>query len=160
MFRAVWLDRALVDCSTLCRSSTGFLGFSAFHGSSSQTSASTSATAPAPSFAAPPSSSARRTAGAVVVAPVYSGEDSDLNVSFKRLTKKDSVTKLKALSELRELLPSRSKELVAGCLPYWSYIYPKLCMENDPRVREAAHVTFAELVRPQRVFYDACCTGV
>jgi hypothetical protein len=77
---------------------------------------------------------------------VYSGEDSELNVSFRRLSKKEVITKLKALAELRELLPSRTKEIVQGCLPYWAYIYPKLCIENDSRVREAAHTTFAELV--------------
>ncbi len=73
-----------------------------------------------------------------------------MNVAFRRLSKKESVTKLKALGELRDLVPTRPKDVIAGCLPFWAYVYPKLCLENDPRVREAAHNTFGEVVKVLR----------
>jgi hypothetical protein len=132
------------------RSTGAFLGFSAFTsgaGAASTPPASAAVPAASPADAPVSTSASKRTAGSVLVTPMYGGDDSDLNVCFRRLSKKESVTKLKALGELRELMPSRTKEVVAGCLPYWSYIYPKLCIENDARVREAAHTTFAELVR-------------
>jgi hypothetical protein len=127
-----------------CRRSSGGGGFKGFASFSTAAVPSSVAVA-APTVAVHAGSSSVFSSG--VVCPVYSGEDSTLNVAFRRLSKKESVTKLKALAELRELMPSRSKEVVLGCLPFWAYIYPKLCLENDCRVREAAHQTFAEFVR-------------
>jgi hypothetical protein len=46
-------------------------------------------------------------------------KDSELNVVFKKLHKKDSVTKSKALQELSALFESRSSEELAEVLPAW-----------------------------------------
>lgn len=97
-----------------------------------------------------------RPAGTVDVAPVYSSEDSDLNVAFRRVGKKDSVTKVKALSELITAFPSRPRDLLLACVPHWAYLFPKLCLDTDRRVRIAAFQAFAELVR---VLFTVCSIG-
>lgn len=79
-------------------------------------------------------------------APTYNGDDSDLNVSFRRLGKKDGVTKVKALLELQAGFPSRSKDALKAVLPFWSYAFPRLCLDADRRVREATFHAFATLV--------------
>lgn len=68
-------------------------------------------------------------------------------MSFRRLGKKDSVTKVKALGELAAGFPSRPSAIVAGVLPFWAYAFPRLCLDTDRRVREAGFAAFVELVR-------------
>ena len=87
-----------------------------------------------------------------VATPFYTGEDADLKVVCKRLSKKDGVTKHKALLELAQLVHARSSSstgpssssssLVEGLVPYWLYVYPRLVLlEDDRRVREAVFST-------------------
>ena len=95
-----------------------------------------------------------------IATPFYTGEDADLKVVCKRLSKKDGVTKHKALLELAQLVktrsassslspssalsssPSTSSSLVEGLVPFWLYVYPRLVvLEDDRRVREAVFST-------------------
>lgn len=49
-----------------------------------------------------------------------------------------SITKLKALTDLVDLLKDRPASTVDGLLPFWLYIFPRLVLlDNDRRVREA-----------------------
>lgn len=78
--------------------------------------------------------------------PFYTGGDADFLVVFKRLGKKDAMTKHKALLELARLIKSSGSELsssvVEGLLPYWVHVYPRLVLlENDRRVREVLFST-------------------
>lgn len=66
---------------------------------------------------------------------------------MRKVTKRDATTKLKALSELAELLPSRDRGVLRGFLPAWAYTYTSLCMHNDRRVRAAAQGVTDGLVR-------------
>lgn len=68
-------------------------------------------------------------------------------MALKKVGKKDVTTKLKALGELREIFDAREPPVLREALPHWVYLYPKLCMHNDKRVRMAAHTAFAGLVR-------------
>jgi len=80
--------------------------------------------------------------------PFYSGGDPELQVICKRLSKKDGVTKHKALLELAQLVQARgtaassSASVVEGLVPFWLYVYPRLVLlEDDRRVREAVFST-------------------
>jgi len=80
--------------------------------------------------------------------PFYTGGDPDLQVICKRLSKKDGVTKHKALLELAQLVQARgtagssSSSVVEGLVPFWLYVYPRLVLlEDDRRVREAVFST-------------------
>lgn len=66
----------------------------------------------------------------------------------KRLSKKDQVTKHKALLELGQLVHARgttassASSVVEGLVPFWLYVYPRLViLEDDRRVREAVFST-------------------
>ena len=75
--------------------------------------------------------------------------DGECAVALRRLTKRDTTTKLKALAALRERL--RSEELdgtaAAALLPAWTYAYGRLVLDLSRAVREAAASTLRLLVR-------------
>lgn len=85
---------------------------------------------------------------AVSATPFYTGGDPDLQVICKRLSKKDQVTKHKALLELGQLVQARgttassASSVVEGLIPFWLYVYPRLVLlEDDRRVRESVFST-------------------
>jgi hypothetical protein len=51
--------------------------------------------------------------------PKQEVNDSELNVCFRKLSKKDAVTKTKALDELALLFEARSSEDLVSILPAW-----------------------------------------
>ncbi|KAH8865201.1 E3 ubiquitin-protein ligase listerin isoform 5 [Schistosoma japonicum] len=77
--------------------------------------------------------------------PIASGLDPHLLNIFKRLGKRDSVTKQKALREFCELLKSEcisvSTSSILAVLPYWPRIYHRLSFDFDRKVRELAQIT-------------------
>ncbi|RIA93731.1 hypothetical protein C1645_803902 [Glomus cerebriforme] len=67
--------------------------------------------------------------------------DPELVIIFKKLSKRDPTTKLKALEELEAYLKSKErneKELV-GILDVWAKLFVKLGIDVDRRVRYATH---------------------
>ncbi|EEA25585.1 hypothetical protein TMatcc_006184 [Talaromyces marneffei ATCC 18224] len=68
--------------------------------------------------------------------------DPNLVVAFKSLTKKDDITKTKALEDIKETvlrLGNRSEDLEEGFLEAWTKVYPRNSIENARRVRQLAH---------------------
>jgi hypothetical protein len=69
--------------------------------------------------------------------PLYTGSDGELAQACKRVVKKDSTTKLKAMAEIAEILGSSRGGLVIGdFLPYFVYMMPRLALETTRKVRE------------------------
>jgi hypothetical protein len=79
--------------------------------------------------------------------PVYSGGDGEIAVVLKKLTKKDAVTKLKGLSELRELCRTKDIGEIRKLVPHWNHLYLRLCFDRDRRVRESLHLALDTLVK-------------
>lgn len=51
----------------------------------------------------------------------------------------------KALREVAELFESRPLDVLQGAAAHWAYVYERLVLDNDRRVREAAHSTLRVL---------------
>jgi hypothetical protein len=109
----------------------GFIGFSSF-------------AAPAPAAAATTSPRPNQTQSLI---PYYNGPDSDLELTLKKVSKKDVITKMKALHEFRALIESRQPKVIRGALPHWTYLFGQLTMHNDRRVRELANITQLDLCK-------------
>ncbi|XP_049870288.1 E3 ubiquitin-protein ligase listerin [Pectinophora gossypiella] len=60
----------------------------------------------------------------------------DFALCFKKLNKKDPVTKAKALQELTELVQNSKADDVVAALPCWTHAYRALAVESDRKVRE------------------------
>lgn len=79
------------------------------------------------------------------VIPGFSTDDFDYNIDsnfqmvLKKMNKKDSTTKLKALQEFTELCKNSEIDAVKTILPFWPRLYCLLCTDVEHRVREAAH---------------------
>ncbi|XP_067945873.1 E3 ubiquitin-protein ligase listerin-like [Watersipora subatra] len=71
--------------------------------------------------------------------------DGELRMVMKRLTKRDAVTKLKALQNFNEICQERESDVLTEALKYWPRIYSKLAIDYDHRVREAAHNALKEV---------------
>ncbi|KAF6016474.1 LTN1 [Bugula neritina] len=71
--------------------------------------------------------------------------DGELRMIMKRLTKRDAVTKLKALQNLHSICQERESEVVVDSLKYWPRLYNKLAIDFDHRVREASHKALKEV---------------
>ncbi|KAH8698598.1 putative RING zinc finger protein [Talaromyces proteolyticus] len=66
----------------------------------------------------------------------------NLVVAFKNLSKKDDITKTKALEDIKDTigkLKNRSDDLEEGVLEAWTKVYPRTSIENSRRVRQLAH---------------------
>ncbi|KAJ5961211.1 Zinc finger RING-CH-type [Penicillium vulpinum] len=68
--------------------------------------------------------------------------DQQLVIAFKNLLKKDDITRLKALEELRDHISAVEEKkgtLDDGFLDAWVRIYPRLSIDLSRRVRQIAH---------------------
>uniref|UniRef100_A0A8C2HSQ5 E3 ubiquitin-protein ligase listerin n=1 Tax=Cyprinus carpio TaxID=7962 RepID=A0A8C2HSQ5_CYPCA len=65
---------------------------------------------------------------------------------LRKLSKRDAVTKLKAVQEFGTMCQERQPDVVKGVLPYWPRIYCRISMDHDRRVREATQQAFEQLV--------------
>lgn len=54
----------------------------------------------------------------------------------KKLSKTDSVTKMKAMDELKELVATKPDTETKKLIPYWPRLFNKLATDYDWRVRE------------------------
>uniref|UniRef100_A0A8C1KI29 E3 ubiquitin-protein ligase listerin n=1 Tax=Cyprinus carpio TaxID=7962 RepID=A0A8C1KI29_CYPCA len=72
--------------------------------------------------------------------------DADFRMVLRKLSKRDAVTKLKAVQEFGTMCQERQPDVVKGVLPYWPRIYCRISMDHDRRVREATQQAFEQLV--------------
>ncbi|XP_045766017.1 E3 ubiquitin-protein ligase listerin isoform X2 [Maniola jurtina] len=77
---------------------------------------------------------------------VEQGLPAEYSVCFKKFTKKDPVTKTKALQELTELVKTGNVTDAEAALPSWSHHYQFLTIDSDRRVREATQVCHGAIV--------------
>ncbi|XP_046848611.1 E3 ubiquitin-protein ligase listerin-like isoform X2 [Xenia sp. Carnegie-2017] len=71
---------------------------------------------------------------------------SDFFVVMKKLSKRDSITKFKAVQELGELCKTSETKDVLGMLKYWPRLYNKLSLDIDYRVRESTQNTMNQIM--------------
>uniref|UniRef100_A0A669QSY6 E3 ubiquitin-protein ligase listerin n=1 Tax=Phasianus colchicus TaxID=9054 RepID=A0A669QSY6_PHACC len=72
--------------------------------------------------------------------------DADFRMVLRKLSKRDIITKLKAMQEFGAMCKEREAEVVKGVLPYWPRIYCKISLDHDRRVREATQQSFEQLI--------------
>lgn len=73
--------------------------------------------------------------------------DADFRVMVKKLSKRDGVTKLKALAEMNELIASKTEADLKRLAPYWPRLFAKLAVDYEGRVREATFKTHQIIVQ-------------
>ncbi|KAF2420769.1 hypothetical protein EJ08DRAFT_620568 [Tothia fuscella] len=71
--------------------------------------------------------------------------DANTIVAFKNLSKKDSITKGKALEDLQSILTSSETEIEDPVLEAWTNIYPRTSIDSSRRVRQLAHSTQGQI---------------
>lgn len=72
--------------------------------------------------------------------------DADFRLVLRKLSKRDAVTRLKAVQDFGAMCQERDSEEVKGVLPYWPRIYCKISVDYDRRIREATQIAFEQLV--------------
>lgn len=72
--------------------------------------------------------------------------DADFRLVLRKLSKRDVVTRLKAVQDFGSMCQERNAEEVKGVLPYWPRIYCKISVDHDRRIREATQQAFEQLV--------------
>ncbi|KAM4544479.1 E3 ubiquitin-protein ligase listerin [Odontesthes bonariensis] len=72
--------------------------------------------------------------------------DADFRLVLRKLSKRDGVTRLKAVQDFGSMCQERDTEEVKGVLPYWPRIYCKISVDHDRRIREATQQAFEQLV--------------
>ncbi|KAK4881955.1 hypothetical protein RN001_005274 [Aquatica leii] len=77
---------------------------------------------------------------------IDSSMDSNFQLVLKKMNKKDSTTKLKALQEYTELIKTADVEAVKAVLPFWPRLYCALATDVDHKVREATHLAHQQVV--------------
>ncbi|KAI9559714.1 hypothetical protein GHT06_013719 [Daphnia sinensis] len=69
----------------------------------------------------------------------------DFRLSLRKMGKRDSTTKIKALQEFTELCQQNSLDLLKAVLPFWPRIFSRLAVDGDRRVREYLHKSHVQL---------------
>lgn len=72
--------------------------------------------------------------------------DTNYQLVFRKMTKKDPVTKVKALQEFSELILKTESSTIKTILPFWPRLYNNLSTDVEHRVREAAQQAQAALM--------------
>lgn len=73
--------------------------------------------------------------------------DADFRMVLRKLTKRDSTTKVKALGEFSTLCKEKEDATVQAVLPFWPRIFNKMAIDIDHRVRECTQNAMTTLVR-------------
>jgi len=73
--------------------------------------------------------------------------DSDFRMALRKLQKKDTQTRLKALEELKNLIEIKTQEECIAIVSYWSKPYAKLTIDNERKIRETCQQTHEKLVQ-------------
>ncbi|GAQ92748.1 Zinc finger RING-type domain containing protein [Klebsormidium nitens] len=71
--------------------------------------------------------------------------DGEIASHLRRLSKRDSTTKLKALAALGPMFHERPPSELVAVLPSWVFIYRRLAADSSRQVREQAHLAMKEL---------------
>ena len=72
--------------------------------------------------------------------------DPALILAFKQLSKRDPVTRLKALESIAALFAGMDAATATAVLQPWLQVYEKIQLDNDRRMREHLYKTFAVLL--------------
>nr|POE66372.1 e3 ubiquitin-protein ligase listerin [Quercus suber] len=72
--------------------------------------------------------------------------DGEVAQHLKRLGRKDSTTKLKALASLSVLLKQKSGKDIVPIIPQWAFEYKRLLQDYNREVRRVTHDTMTNLV--------------
>lgn len=72
--------------------------------------------------------------------------DTNYQLVFRKMTKKDSTTKVKALLEFVELILKTDVAEIKTILPFWPRLYNNLATDVEHRVREAAQQAQSALI--------------
>eukprot|EP01134_Creolimax_fragrantissima_P002863 CFRG2863T1 len=70
--------------------------------------------------------------------------NSEFRIAFKMLLKRDSVTKVKALQSLSELIQTSEEDAMVQSLVYWPQLYTRLAVDVDRRTRVEANICMRE----------------
>jgi hypothetical protein len=81
---------------------------------------------------------------------VYTGFDPDLMVISKKLSKKNSSTRNKALSELKSIIENKVEIISPEFIAFFVFIYERLLLDNDRYVRQETNSIFALLLKFDR----------
>ncbi|KAF7402902.1 hypothetical protein HZH66_005169 [Vespula vulgaris] len=73
--------------------------------------------------------------------------NSDFQIVLKKMNKKDATTKYKALQEFATMCQTAELSAVEGMLPFWPRLYSVLAIDIEHKVREAAQVAHAAVVK-------------
>ncbi|XP_050414016.1 E3 ubiquitin-protein ligase listerin [Patella vulgata] len=68
--------------------------------------------------------------------------DSDVRLLLRKLSKRDTTTKIKALQELGAICQQKDADVIKSMLPFWPRLYNRLSIDTDHKVREAVQQTF------------------
>lgn len=83
--------------------------------------------------------SASPTDGQLDIDVDYAGNlDTNFQLVLRKMTKKDPITKVKALQEFGELCTAADVDTVVAILPFWPRLYAQLSTDVEHRVREAS----------------------
>ncbi|XP_033741541.1 E3 ubiquitin-protein ligase listerin-like [Pecten maximus] len=77
---------------------------------------------------------------------VDSSLDADFRLVLRKLTKKDSITKVKALQEFSSLCQEKDVEELKAVLPFWPRMFNRAALDVDHRVRETTQHAMTALV--------------
>ncbi|EFJ32099.1 hypothetical protein SELMODRAFT_439982 [Selaginella moellendorffii] len=75
----------------------------------------------------------------------YASIDGETAANLRRLSKKDPITKIKALAALTAFFQERPAAEVLPVLPSWVFEYKKLVFDNSRQTREATHKAMTSL---------------
>ncbi|CAK9795315.1 E3 ubiquitin-protein ligase listerin [Anthophora quadrimaculata] len=73
--------------------------------------------------------------------------DSNFQIVLKKMNKKDTTTKCKALQEFAVMCKNSESSAVEGMLPFWPRLYCALAIDVEHRVRESAQLAHAAVVK-------------
>jgi hypothetical protein len=82
--------------------------------------------------------------------PVYTGNDPELMVISKKLSKKNSSTRNKALSELKTIVEDKIEIISPEFIGFFVFIYERLLLDNDRYVRQETNTIFSLLLKFDR----------
>lgn len=72
--------------------------------------------------------------------------DTNYQLVFRKMMKKDPITKVKALQEFTELVMKTDANTIKSILPFWPRLYNNLSTDVEHRVRESSQQAQAALI--------------
>lgn len=78
---------------------------------------------------------------------VYNGNEDNFAVVLKKMLKKSTLSKTKAIQEFMELVEKNPSVNMSEILPNFSYLYLRLFLDNSPEVRQLLHLSLEKIIR-------------